>query len=256
MLSGTVCLAAFVSARKLGGERRFMQFTIEPVIFERFPGMCLAVAVARGIENERERPAIAARWQEGWAAASAAASYGNAQSHPRVRPWRERFQAMGVSGKEFPSSIEALLRRALKGGTPFTINPLVDWYNMLSLRHVVPVGAFDLGQLAEPLELRLSRAGDEFTSLDADEPVAVPPGEVSYASGRTILTRQFVWRQARTGLVTPTTREVFLVSEVLGEVGREVGEAVARDFGEGLRSSFGVGCETFLLDARERVISW
>lgn len=233
-----------------------MQFVIEPALFERFPGMTIAVAVARGIDNGREQPAIAARWQEGWAAASAAASYGNAQSHPRVRPWRERFGVMGVSGKEFPSSAEALLRRALKGGTPFSIHPLVDWYNTISLRHFVPAGAFDLAEIAGPLELRLSRAGDMFWSLDADEAVAVPPGEVSYADGQTILTRQFVWRQARTGLVTPTTREVFLVSEVLGEVGREVAEAVAGDFRAGLREYFGVGCETFLLDAEARTIAW
>ncbi len=233
-----------------------MQFVIEPAIFERFPGLTIAVAVARGIDNAREQPRIAARWQEGWAAASAAASYGNAQSHPRVRPWRERFGAMGVSGKEFPSSVEALLRRALKGGTPFSIHPLVDWYNTISLRHFVPAGAFDLAEIAGPLELRLSRAGDTFWSLDADEAVAVAPGEVSYADGQTILTRHFVWRQARTGLVTPATREVFLVSEVLGEVGREVAEAVVGDFREGLREYFGVGCETFLLDAEARAIMW
>ena len=237
-----------------------MQFTIEPAIWERFPGITNAVAVARGIDNERERPAIAARWQEGWSAASAAASYGNAQSHPRVRPWRDHFQAMGVSGKQFPSSIEALLRRALKGGVgaPFSINPLVDWYNTISLRHVVPAGALDLGALpgAGALELRLSRAGDTFTSLDEDEPVDVPPDEVSYASGPVILTRQFVWRQARTGLVTPATRDVFLVSEVLGEVGRAVAEAVASDFRAGLQEHFGASSQTFLLDARERAIEW
>jgi DNA/RNA-binding domain of Phe-tRNA-synthetase-like protein len=40
---------------------------------------------------------------------------------------------MGVSGRKFPSSIEALLRRAFKGGEPLRINPLVDFYNAVSL---------------------------------------------------------------------------------------------------------------------------
>ena len=122
------------------GMEQGMEFTIEPAIFERFPGITIAVAVARGIDNAQARPGIAEGWQEAWAGASVAASSGNAQSHPRVRPWREAFQAMGVSGKEFRSSIEALLRRAMKGGEPFSINPLVDWYNTVSLRHVVPAG--------------------------------------------------------------------------------------------------------------------
>ena len=58
------------------------------------------------------------------------------------------------------------------------------------------------------------------------------------------------------GLVTPATREVFLVSEVLGEVGREVAETVVADFKAGLQTYFGVGCQTFLLDEGRRMIEW
>lgn len=233
-----------------------MEFIIAPEIFERFPGLRLAVAVAEGIDNARERPAVAAAWREAWAGAARASVYGNAQSHPRVRPWRERFGAMGVSGKQFPSSVEALLRRALKGGEPFAINPLVDFYNAVSLRRLVPAGALDLGQLRGPLELRLSREGDSFTALDEDAPLAVPPGEVSYADGATILTRHIVWRQARTGLVSPTTTTAFLVSEVLSELGASVAEEVLADFRAGLADSFGVAARTFLMDARGATIAW
>lgn len=239
-----------------------MQFLVEPAIFERFPGLLLPVAAADGIENQMERPAIPERWHEVWAAAGEAARpYGNAQSHPRIRPWRERFTAMGVSGKEFPCSAEALLRRALKSSEPFSINPLVDWYNTISLRYSVPAGGFDLAQVEGAgargaLELRLSRPGDQFLALDADEPLDVQLGEVSYAAGQTILTRHFVWRQARTGLIGPATREVFLISEVLGEVGREVAEAVLAAFRDGLRAYFGVAAQTFLVDAQHRSIEW
>ncbi len=234
-----------------------MQFLIHPEIFQRFPGLSIAVAIARGLDNQQARPAIAEHWQATWAAAaSQAAIYGNAQSHPRVCPWRERFSALGISGREFPSSIEAVLRRALKGGPPFTINPLVDFYNTISLRHVVPAGGFDLAQIRGPLELRLSRAGDTFVSLDAEEAVDVPPGEVSYADGSAILTRHFVWRQARAGLIAPATRNVFLVSESLGEVGRSVAEEVRAAFAEGLQEHFGVSSQTFLLDEQEHSCEW
>ena len=219
-----------------------MDFTVAPDVFTRFPGMRVAVAVARGLENVAARPAVEALWRDAWQAAAAEGlPYGNAQSHPRVKPWRERFTAMGVSGKQFPSSVEALLRRALKGGEPFTINPLVDWYNALSLRHLVPAGAFDLAALdGQPLALRLTREGDTFTALDAAETEAVPPGEVAYAVGSTVLTRHFVWRQSREGLVTPETHDVVLLSEVLGEVGPDVADAILADFLAGLQAYFGV----------------
>jgi DNA/RNA-binding domain of Phe-tRNA-synthetase-like protein len=97
-----------------------MQFSVEPDVFVRFPGMRLAVVVAHDVDNRADPPAVAEAWARAWAAAATAvAPYGNAQCHPRVRAWRERLQATGVSMRQFPTSIEALLRRAMKGGAPF-----------------------------------------------------------------------------------------------------------------------------------------
>ncbi len=233
-----------------------MEFIVQPEIFTRFPGLMLAAAVARGIDNARELPAVEREWRAAWQGASSAAEYGNAQSHPRVRPWRQSFQAQGISGKEFPSSAEALLRRALKGGEPFRINPLVDHYNAISLRHFVPAGAFDLDEIHGPLELRLTRPGDHFLALDATEPLDLPPGEVCYADGATVLTRHFVWRQSRVAAITPSTRDVFLVSEILGDVGREVAEAVRGEFESGMREHFGVPSQSWIVDAQHPTMSW
>ena len=233
-----------------------MRFLVAPAIFARFPGMRLAVVIAEGLENQNTPVDLAAQWQATWREAAQAAVYGNAQSHPRIRPWREHFQASGISGKAFPSSIEALLRRALKGGEPFSINALVDFYNTVSLRHVVPVGGFDLDQLHDPLELRLTREGDSFTALGEETAVRVPAGEVAYADGQTILTRHFVWRQAQTGLITPFTHAVFLVSEILGEVGQDVAEAVLTDLQTGIQVWFKVPTQAYLLDERNTAVSW
>ncbi len=233
-----------------------MQFIVQPEIFKAFPGLHLPVAVAHGVDNQHEREAITAQWREAWAAAKATSIYGNAQSHPRVQPWREHFRQLGVSGKEFPSSIEALLRRALKGGAPFHINPLVDFYNTLSLRHVVPAGGFVLDAVHGPLELRFTREGDTFVALDEQSPIAVAAGEVAYADGAAVLTRHFVWRQARTGLITPSTRNAFLIAEVLGAVGHEVAEAVLMDFKTGLEQLFDTAPRCFLVDGQQPSVTW
>lgn len=79
-----------------------MRFVIAPEIFERFPGMRVAVAVAEGVDNATPRSAVDAFWREAWDGAGAiAGQYGNAQSHPHVAPWREGFKALGLSSKEF-----------------------------------------------------------------------------------------------------------------------------------------------------------
>jgi DNA/RNA-binding domain of Phe-tRNA-synthetase-like protein len=233
-----------------------MQFVVHSEVFDHFPGMRLAVAVAEGIDNKEAPPEIEARWQAAWERAAKEGEYGNAQSHPRCVPWRERFREMGVSTKEYPPAHQAILRRALKGGEPFRINPLVDFYNAVSLEHIVPVGGLDLDQIERPLELRLTREGDHFTSLDADSPVDVLPGEVAYTDGQTVLTRHFVWRQARRGLIGHGTRRVFLVSEVLSEIGSGVVERVVSELSGGLESYFRAKPLAAIVDAEHPTFEW
>lgn len=223
-----------------------MQFVISPEVLGLFPGLRIVVALAEGLDNSRERPAVRDSWRFVWKEASGLA-VSNAQSHPRVRAWRERFQANGVSGKKFPSSIEALLRRALKGGEPLHINPLVDFYNAVSLRHLVPAGGFDVGELPGDLELRLSRPGDEFQALDEETSTTVSPGEVSYAVENVILTRHFVWKQSRTALIGPATTRAMLVSEILAEVGEPVAKEVEGSFRSGLEEWFQVEARTYVI---------
>ncbi len=229
-----------------------MRVVVEPRIFEYFPGLHLAVAVARGVRNTPSE-ALERWWREAWREAGAR-DLPNAQSHSYVNAWREHLRGAGVSGKKFPTSIEAMLRRALKGGEPFHINPLVDFYNALSLHHVVPAGAWDLDEVPEDLQLRFTRTGDHFTALDETDAVEVAEGEIAYASGPVVLTRHFMWRQARQALVRPETRNVFLISEIPGIAGRSVAEAMRRDMVNGLEEHFGVETKSALLDSGRPVL--
>jgi DNA/RNA-binding domain of Phe-tRNA-synthetase-like protein len=237
-----------------------VRFVVSPKIFELFPGLKLPVVVAQGIEPTANSIRVEKLWREAWEEAGLLAStYANAQSHPRVAAWREAMPATGVSGRKYPSSVESLLRRAFKGGEPPRINPLVDFYNSISLRYVVPAGGFDLALLGDALELRLTREADTFRPLDSASAERVEPKEVAYASGNEILTRHFVWKQSHTGLLSESTRSVFLVSEVLGEVEESadgLAQAVLEDLCEGLRRHFGAEPVNFLVEQRVPAASW
>lgn len=227
-----------------------MSVHISPVIFERFPGMQVVVVLAHELDNTRAIPALTARLHTVWKqAAPEAQLFGNAQSHPHIQPWREHFRVMGVSNKKFPCAIEALLRRVLRGDEAFHINALVDFYHTVSLQYIVPVGGFDLAELPASLELRLTREGDQFQALDEEVPYAVPPGEVAYASRQIILTRHLMWRQARTGLLTPQTKSAVLVAEIPGAASAEIAEAVRSSLHTGLDHYFGVTAWSCTLDA-------
>jgi DNA/RNA-binding domain of Phe-tRNA-synthetase-like protein len=243
-----------------GKRSQSVRFVVSSEIFELFPGLNLPVAVAEGVDATADRTEVEKLWWQAWdEAPRVAPTFGNAQSHPRVAAWRKAMGVVGISGRKFPSSIEALLRRAFKGGEPPHINPLVDFYNAISLRHVVPAGGFDLTELKDTLELRLTREGDTFHPMDSSSPESVEPGEIAYAAGNEVLTRHFVWKQSYRGLLRESTSSVFLVCEVLGEVeesGGGVAEAILEDFSEGLRRHFGAEPTTFLVEERNPTASW
>ena len=236
--------------------RQAMPFKVEPTIFAMFPGLRLAVSVARSVDNTNKDPRLTTAWKHVWNSIPDQIGTFDRQSHPRIKPWREAWKRIGISSKKFPCSIESLVKRGLKGGEPFSINPIVDFYNTVSLHHIAPAGAFDLAKINNNLELRLTRSSDTFQALDEQYPEKVPEGEAAYATGTVVLTRHFVWKQSRQALVQPTTSEVFLVSEILGDLPANVAPSVLKDFEQGLQYYFGVGCKSFILDRDTPEVEW
>lgn len=233
-----------------------MGLSVRPEIFEALPGLRIAAVVARGIREPVAPDAVDRFWAAAWEGAAAAREHGNAQSHPRVAPWRRSFLALGVSGKRFPTSIEALLRRAMKGDEPFRIHPLVNFYNAVSLRHVLPAGGYDLAEIDGDLEVRRTRDGDTFQALDGSAPESVPVGELAYACGSDVLTRHLVWRQSQRALIRTETRDALLLSEALSEVPDEALDSVESDLCGGLETWFGATTVPHRIDADRPTMNW
>lgn len=102
--------------------------------------------------------------------------------HPHVASWREAYRAFGVKVKQYPSSIENLLKRVMKGEELRHINPLVDLYNVVSLQHLIPVGGEDIDALLGGLWLRIAGENESAVYLLGDKEAKPPkPGEVIYA---------------------------------------------------------------------------
>jgi DNA/RNA-binding domain of Phe-tRNA-synthetase-like protein len=232
-----------------------MRFIIEPTVFSYFPGIKIVTAIARNIPKDVDTAGIHALLQTAWqSAAQEVTTYGNPQSHPYIKPWGESMQKVGAPRKHFPCAIESLARRAAKGGEPFHIHPTVDFYNAVSLQFLAPAGGFDIDQMQNDFILRFSQKSDTFTALDSDEAIPVPPGEVSYTDGNIVVTRHFVWRQAKHTILTPDSRNILFISEVLGELPEDYAIKVADAFKTGLFTYFGVNAQITILDEQHPIL--
>jgi DNA/RNA-binding domain of Phe-tRNA-synthetase-like protein len=203
---------------------------VAPAIFEAFPEVRIGVVAFEGARNDRDEPELGALLERETAEAVRRLGTTPVAEHPRIASWREAYRRFGAKPKDHPSSIENLLRRVAKSGPPRRIHPLVDLYNAVSLRHVVPVGGEDLDAVSGDIELRFAGESEPAVRL-LGEPEARPPkvGEVIYADDLGALCRRWNWKEAdRTKLTEKTTRG-FLVVEALPPVGRAVLEAALGD---------------------------
>ncbi|MBN1762405.1 MAG: hypothetical protein JW878_04920 [Methanomicrobia archaeon] len=78
-----------------------------------------------------------------------------------IRLQRDFFWHMGVDPTKVRPASEALLRRiVLNKGLP-RVSPIVDAYNLASVKTLLTFSAFDLARIDPPLSVRFSRAGEE-----------------------------------------------------------------------------------------------
>lgn len=189
-----------------------MKFQLESDFLELFPDATIAIAVVGGIDNTIEDPEIWPMLEVEIERAAASASEGEISQHPAVAPWRAAFAKFGVKPSKYRSSIESMLRSA-QSGRLRSINPLVDLYNTISLRHQLPVGGEDLSKIQG--DIRLTRAaGDEsFNPLGADGPEPPPAGAVIYRDDEGVICSCWNWREAERTMLSPATTDAVLVIE-------------------------------------------
>ncbi len=206
-----------------------MKLSATPEFFELFPDASVALVIVRGIDNSR-RGDEADLLRAAQAGASARLGGAVLAEHPRIHCWREAYRAFGAKPKDYPSSIENLLRRALKGEPLRSVNPLVDLYNVVSLTHLLPAGGEDLDAIDGDIVLtRASSAETPVKLLGENEERAPKPGEVLYKDERGAICRRWNWKEADRTKLTGTTRNAVLVLEALPPILASELEAAARE---------------------------
>ena len=218
-------------------------------VLARFPDVVLGVVVALRVDNTGDGAGLAGPLRQEEERVRASLAGVQITEHPHIAPWREAYRKFGAKPKEHPSSIENLARRVLKGWTVPHVNPLVDLYNTISLRHLLPVGGEDLDRVQGEVLLTLATDREAPVHL-LGEPEARPPkpGEVIYKDGLGTLCRRWNWKEAERTKLTAETRHAFLVIEGLPPVGREIVERAAGELAALVREHCGGEVAVALID--------
>lgn len=185
-----------------------LTYSIAAEVFTAFPDYRRGVVVAQGVRNGAAPAELVALLRAEEASARERFCVETLTAEPRLASWREAFRQLGYKPGDFRPSIEALLRRVLRGQELPSINALVDIGNIISLRYALPVGGHAIDVLTQDIALRPASGAEEFVPFGSEEIEFPAAGEFIFTEGEKVLTRRWIWRQAKHTLTLPETRAI------------------------------------------------
>lgn len=233
-----------------------MKFKIEKTIFEKWPQVKIGVVIALGLDNTKGKDKTVGLLREEEKKIEKEFRDKDIGSQPFVSCWREAYRNFGASPKKYPSLIESLLRRVAGGGRLPDINPLVNLYNFLSLRYLLPFGGEDLDKIRGNVELCFAKGDEKGKYVGGDKEETALPGEVIYKDQVGFIYRRWNWREADRTKFTPKTENAILVVEALPPAEERQLKDAVEELAELVKKFLGGKVEVFILDKDKALIEF
>lgn len=234
-----------------------MKFKIDARIFEKFPGLHVGVVIAKGINNIGPAGEVEKQIRDHESIIRLKYSTETLSQNTKIDAWRKAYSAFGTKPKEHRSSVENLYRLVLQGINLKHINKLVDIYNIISLKHMLPVGGEDLAKTQGDVQLTFAGANEAPVLLLGDkEPRPPHEGEVIYKDDVSAICRRFNWREADRTKLTEETKNAILVIEGLPPVTKEEVEIATKELQELVQKTCGGSITQAILDKNKPEIEF
>lgn len=231
-----------------------MKFIIESRIFDKFPGLKVGIVRGKQIDNRGESDEIMGLIKERQEEIRKEFDSETLSQHPKIQAWRRAYSSFGAKPKKYKSSVESLYRMVLRGVDLRPINKIVDLYNNISLKHLVPVGGDDIFKVEGNISLTFARGDEPFTPLNSEETVTAKEGEVVYTDSKEVLCRRWNWRECDKTKMTEETEEVLLVVEGLPPVSKEEVQRIIQELSTLIIEYCRGENKTFLLEERNNEV--
>lgn len=226
-----------------------MKLSMHSDIFELWPEAGLGIVYLQGANNRAEmfgfgerQKTIEAEIKQKFPATDVVGQ------HPNIQAWRRAYRQFGCDPHEYRCSSEALTRQVVRGNSIWGINPLVDCYNSISLKYIVPVGGEDADQIVGEVVLRRARGDEAFVRLGGTVNEPPEPGEVIYADDAGVLCRRWNWREADRTKLTAETKNAILVIETIPPMTRDLLVAATSELAELVKEWCTTTTQTAILD--------
>lgn len=229
-----------------------MRYTVDESVFELHQSIQFGILIGKNLTNSETLPTDEERLRAAEQKMRETVPVDQVRDLANVALYREIMTKAGINPNKFPPSVEAMFKRILKGGNLPVINALVDLCNAVSIEQAISLGAHDLADIKEDLEVRFSKQGDVFLPFGADVYENVDDRELVFTSGNVVQTRKWIWRQSELGKTTVNSKDI--IFQLVG-FDDSLTKAMA-DIESLIINRFQGTCEKHLVDYQNRTVSW
>jgi len=198
-----------------------MEFSVAPDVFGRYPNLAIGVIVATEIDNTKTPPEVTEQLRQAEKQVQNSLDSESFKEHPNIAALQEVHRSFGSNPNKFPPSVQALVKRVLKGGALPSINSLVDIYNIISLKYIVCAGAEDLDACEGDIRLAFAEGTESFRPLGEEKKDPPATGELVYKDDKGVICRKLNWREGDRTKITNSTKNAVVVLEGFAPLTRE-----------------------------------
>lgn len=232
-----------------------MKLKINANIIEKFQGVVIGVVVCKNLDNTGACEQIQDELRNEENRIRTTFETPTLSQHPKIDIWRKAYAAFGAKPKENKSSVENLYRMVLQGTNLRHINKLVDIYNFICLKYMLPVGGEDRDKIEGDVFLTFAEQNEPAVALLGEKEARSPhAGEVIYKDNISAICRRWNWREAERTKLTEQTKDCFLVIEALPPVTKQEVEQATKELKELVEKYCGGTITHTILDESQREV--
>ena len=185
-----------------------MKYSVSSQVFALDPRLRFGIIIGKGLANRPSSREDEMRLRNAEKIVRERIKLEALRDVPNIALYREIMVKAGINPNRFPVSVEAMLKRVLKGDQLPIINGLVDLCNAVSLENLITLGAHDLNDIEDNLSVRFSTGDEKFLPFGQEEEERVEAGELVFTSGNQVQTRKWIWRQSELGKTTLDSHQI------------------------------------------------
>lgn len=224
-----------------------MKYSVSPEVFALDSQLRFGIIIGKNIKNRLSTKEDEMRLRRAEESVREKIKPEELRDASNIALYRETMKQAGINPNRFPVSVEAMLKRVLKGDQLPMINALVDLCNAISLENLITLGAHDLRDIQEDLAVRFSTGKEKFLPFGQSEEETVEEGELVFTSGDQVQTRKWIWRQSELGKTTLDSHHIIFQLVGMAEDPEDsLVEAMAA-ITEMVMFDFGGSCENYLV---------